>query len=333
MRRAAIGVDIGGTNVKLGIVDERGKVFLRDTFPTGSVRSRGRLLAKLTEHIGILRTEARHRGLRLAGVGVGAPGPIDVERGLVYFFPNIPGWKNTPLKSILEKKLRLPVRVDNDANAMALGESLFGAGRLPAGRQAERCIVALTLGTGIGGGIVFDGKLYHGSRFSAAEMGHMVVDPSGPRCACGNRGCIEAFVGNGYFVRGVRARLKGKRSVLKRWMKEGKELTPKLVQEAARQGDAFSKAQWRLTGDRLGTFLAGLANLLNPERFVIGGGIALGGEQVLAPVRASLKKKAFPIAGRFVKVVPAVLGNDAGLVGAAALVLFRLRRTRLRRAK
>lgn len=318
MRRAAIGVDIGGTNVKLGIVDERGRVLLRDTFLTKGSRSRLRLLAKLTEHIGALRIEASGRGLRLEGVGIGAPGPIDVERGFVYFFPNIPGWKNTPLKAILEKKLRLPVRVDNDANAMALGESLFGAGR------GAKNVVALTLGTGVGGGLVLGGKLFHGSDFSAAEIGHMVVDPLGPLCACGNRGCIEAFVGSGYFTRGVMADLRaGQKSVLRRWVfQQKRELTPKLVQEAARSGqDAYAKALWRRTGDRLGTFLAGLANLLNPERFVIGGGIALGGELVLAPVRASLKKKAFPIARRFVKVVPAVLGNDAGLVGAAALVL------------
>ena len=320
MERVAIGVDIGGTNVKLGLVSERGRVLLYDTFETKRARSRGALLEKLVVHIELLAAEARTRKRALAGVGIGAPGPIDVERGFVHFFPNIPGWKNTPLKKILQRKLRMPVFVDNDANAMALGEYRFGAGRLPAGRQAARCMIALTLGTGIGGGLVIDGKLYHGSKFSAAEVGHMVVELDGPRCACGSRGCIETFVGSGYFVRQVRSDLRaGRKSVLKRWMRAGRELTPKLVQQAARLGDAYSKALWRRTGDRLGTFLAGLANLLGPERIVIGGGIALGGELVLRPVRKALKKKAFPIASRFVRVVPAVLGNDAGLVGAAAL--------------
>lgn len=322
MKRVAIGIDIGGTNVKLGLVNERGQVLLRDTFSTRHAHSRGEMINKLAAHVRLLAAEARSRRLRLAGVGIGVPGPIDVERGFVYFFPNIPGWKDTPLKQILQKRFRLPVFIDNDANAMALGESCFGAGRPSAGsRQAARNMIFLTLGTGVGGGLVIGGKLFHGSTFSAAEIGHMVVDPRGPRCACGNQGCIEAFVGNGYFVREVRTKLKGRKSLLKRWMKEGKELTPKLVQEAALQGDAFSKAQWTRTGERLGTFLAGLTNLLNPDRIVIGGGIALGGELVLAPIRATLKKKAFPIASRFVKVLPAVLGNDAGLVGAAALVL------------
>ena len=314
MKRAAIGIDIGGTNIKLGLVGENGKVLLRHTFLTKSASSKKALLNKLTAHIQSLQAEARRRKLRLAGVGVGAPGPIDVERGFVYFFPNIPGWKNTPLKSILKKKLRLPIFVDNDANAMALGEFYFGAGR------GAKSLIALTLGTGVGGGLVVDGKLFHGRSFSAVELGHMSVDPEGPRCGCGNHGCIETFVGNGYFVKEVQAALRsGQKSILSRWIKEGRDLSPKLVQEAALSGDAYSKAQWKKTGERLGTFLAGLVNLLNPERIVIGGGIALGGDLVLAPIRVAIKKKAFPIASRFVKVVPAVLGTDAGLVGAAAL--------------
>jgi glucokinase len=316
--RAAIGIDIGGTNIKLGLVNEKGKVLLRDTFPSRSASSKRMLLGQLVEHIQALRSEARRLKLNLAGIGVGAPGPIDVERGFVYFFPNIPGWKNTPLKKILERKLKMPVFVENDANAMALGEFYFGAGR------GVKNLLALTLGTGVGGGIVIGGKLFHGHSFSAAELGHMSVDPNGPRCVCGNRGCIETFIGNGYFVKEVRAALdSGQKSLLNRWIKkERRVLTPQLVQEAARAGDGFSRAQWQKTGERLGTFLAGLVNALNPQRIVVGGGIALGGDLILGPARSALKKKAFPIASRFVKVVPAVLGNDAGFVGAAALTFF-----------
>jgi glucokinase len=316
MARAAIGIDIGGTNVKLGLVDERGKVLLRDTFLTKGCKDRPELLDKLVDHIQTLAGEARRRKLRVAGVGIGAPGPIDVERGFVYFFPNVPGWKNTPLKKILQKRLRMPVFVDNDANAMALGEARFGAAR------GAKSVVALTLGTGIGGGLVLDGRLFHGSHFSAAEIGHMVVDPSGPLCACGNRGCIETFVGNGYITAQVRKDIRaGKKTLLKKWMREGQELTPKLMKEAARVGDPYAREFWRQTGGRLGTFLAGIVNLLDPERIEIGGGIAQEGEVILIPLRAALKKKAFPIASRFVKVLPAVLGTDAGLVGAAALAL------------
>ncbi len=313
--RAAIGVDIGGTSVKLGLVSEKGKMLLRDSFLTSAHSSRKAMLDKLEAHIELLKKETKHRKLKLMGVGIGAPGPIDVTRGFVYFFPNIPDWKNTPLKKILEKKLKISVFVDNDANAMAWGEYCFGAG------QGGKNIIALTLGTGLGGGIVLDGKLFHGPHYSAAEIGHIVVDPNGSLCGCGNRGCIETFVGNGYFVKDVQEHLKaGGKSILNQWVHEQhKELTPKLVQEAAKQGDKLSQGQWHKTGMYLGTMLAGLVNVLNPERIVIGGGMAQAGSPIFDPVKAAIKKKAFPIASRFVKVLPAKLGTDAGLIGAAAL--------------
>ncbi len=315
MKRAAIGVDIGGTNVKLGLVTERGKVLLRDMFRTKDSPSRAALLATLTAHIRLLEKEGRRMGFRIAGVGIGAPGPIDVERGFVYFFPNIPGWKNTPLKQWLERRFKLPVHVDNDANAMALAEFLFGAGR------GTKNLIALTLGTGVGGGLVINGKLFHGPRYSAAEIGHFVINEEGPRCACGNRGCIETYVGSGYFVREIRNRLsRGQKSILKKWIvKERKELTPLLVAQAARQGDRFSKTMWNETGAHLGTALTGLVNILNPEKIILGGGIAQNGSLLFKPLVATLKKKAFPIAARSAKVVRAELGVDAGLIGAAAL--------------
>ncbi len=316
MKKAAIGVDIGGTNVKLGLVDDRGNIILRDHFPTKESPGRQALLNAISSHVLSLASKARGLHFKLTGVGIGAPGPIDVERGFVYFFPNIPGWKKTPLKKILEKKLKLNVCVDNDANAMAFGEYVFGAGR------GSKNMIALTLGTGVGGGIVLDGKLFHGSSFSAAEIGHLKINEEGPLCACGNRGCIEAYVGNGYFVREVKKRLDaGAKSILTKWIRQGRELTPKLVQDAARARDTFSKKMWEETGAHLGTALSGLVDILNPDRVVIGGGIALGGEMILGPVRRTIAKKAFPIAARSAKVLPARLSADAGLIGAAALAL------------
>ena len=316
MKAVAIGVDIGGTNIKLGLVDTRGRVLARDTFLTGSAPGRPALMRRLVAHMEILRQTARQNQWKLTGVGIGAPGPIDVERGRIYFFPNIPGWKDTPLKALLEKRLKLPVYLDNDANVMALAEFLFGAGR------GVQNIIALTLGTGVGGGIVVHGRLFHGPHYSAAEIGHLTINENGPRCACGSRGCIETYVGNGYFVRDVRQKLKaGRASVLKKWIKEGQELSPLLVKKAAQKGDTLAKEMWTQTGGHLGTALAGLVNILNPERIVIGGGVAQAGELLFRPIRETIRKKAFPIAYRSVKVVPAVLGTDAGLIGAAALVL------------
>ncbi len=317
MTRAAIGVDIGGTSVKLGLVSARGRVLARATFLTGRSAGRERTLEALTGRGRELQVRARRLGLRVAGLGIGAPGAIDVERGRVYFFPNLPGWKDTPLRALLERRLSLRVRLDNDANAMAFGEYVFGAG------QGARNVIALTLGTGVGGGIIFDGRLFHGPAYSAAEIGHLVINEDGPRCACGNNGCIETYVGNGYFVRMVRAELRaGARSVLRRWVEtDGEELTPLLVSQAARRGDLFARQVWRRTGEHLGTALVGLVNILNPERIILGGGIAQNRAFLFPAIRRTIRKKAFPIAARSVRVIPAALGVDAGLVGAAALVL------------
>ena len=316
MKKAAIGVDIGGTSVKLGLVDARGKILVHDSFATKGISGRTAFLGVLSVRILALAAAARKRGLKVAGVGIGAPGPIDVERGFVYSFPNIPGWENTPFKKLLEKKLKMKVFVDNDANVMAMAEFYFGAGK------GSKNMVALTLGTGVGGGLVVDGKLFHGSTFSAAEIGHFSINEDGPLCACGNRGCIETYVGNGYIVKEIRRRLAaGQKSLLSRWLKEGRELTPKLTKEAAAAGDVFSRKIWEETGGHLGTALAGLVNILNPDRIVLGGGVAQEAGILFAAVRRTIAKKAFPIAARSAKVMPAKLGAEAGLVGAAALVL------------
>lgn len=314
LKDTGIGIDIGGTNIKLGIVDLEGSVIFRESFATHSVSGKSALLDTLTKKVRELLDIARHRGYRVVGIGVGAPGPINVEKGFVYFFPNLPGWKDTPLKNILEKRLKLPVTVNNDANAMAYGEYRFGAGR------GSKNLVALTLGTGIGGGLVIDGRLFNGSAFSAVEIGHIVINENGPLCACGNHGCVETYVGNGYFVREVRRRLaEHPKSHLVLELRKGKELTPLLVAQAARRGDAVSKKMWQETGAHLGTLLAGITNLLNPEKIILGGGIAQNGDLLFKPVVETLNKKAFPIAAAAVKVVPAMLGTDAGIVGAAAL--------------
>lgn len=314
MDKFGIGVDIGGTSVKFGLVNGQGKILLREVIFTKEFPTRPRLLGAIADKILSLKKAADQKGWKISGVGIGAPGPIDVDRGWVYFFPNIPGWKNTPLKRLLEKKTGLKVAVDNDANAMALAEYRFGAGK------GSKNLIALTLGTGVGGGLVLGGKLFHGPTYSAAEIGHLILNEEGPLCACGNNGCLEVYVGNGYLVKEIRRRLaSGQKSILSRWIAEGRELSPKLTKEAARAGDVFCQKLWVETGGHLGTALAGLVNILNPDRIVIGGGVALEGEILFRSVRQTIAKKAFPIAARSAKVLPAKLGAEAGLVGAAAL--------------
>ena len=310
----AIGIDIGGTNIRVGLVDDRGRILAQESFLTRLFRGRSRMLAELERRAVPFQALARATKRPLAGVGIGAPGAIDVERGFVYFLPNIRGWENTPLKKILERRLRIPVFIDNDANAMALAEHRFGAGR------GSENFIGLTLGTGVGGGIVLGGKLYHGGAYSAAEVGHITVNEAGPVCACGNRGCVETYVGNRYFLQEALRRLKkDPRGLLGRWVKAGQGLTPELIEKAAKKGDRLSKRLWEDTGVHLGTALAGLVNVLNPERIVVGGGIARAGRLIFGPVERTIQKKAFPIAAASVKVLPATLGTDAGVIGAAAL--------------
>lgn len=316
MKNAAIGVDIGGTSVKLGLVTRTGRLVFRDSFPTGRNVTRPKLLEQLVSRVLDLKRRAARGGFKILGLGVGAPGPIDVEKGRVHFFPNIPGWRNTPLKAILRARVHTPVFVDNDASAMAFGEYCFGAGR------GSKHMIALTLGTGVGGGLVINGRLFCGRRFSAGEIGHLVINENGPLCACGSRGCVETYVGNRYFVSEVRRQLrKGSKSILTRWLKNGRrELSPLLVAQAAGRGDAFSRKIWWQTGQHLGTALAGLCNILNPDTIILGGGIAQNGCLIFDPVITTIRKKAFPIAARSVRVIPAKLGVDAGVIGAAALV-------------
>lgn len=313
--RVAIGMDIGGTSVKMGLVSRAGRVLSARSVPTAEARGCRAQLLLWTRHARELADEARRMGASVAGIGIGAPGPVDARRGFVYFFPNIPGWKNVPLRDLLRRRTGFTVRVDNDANAMALGEFRHGAGR------GATDVVFLTLGTGVGGGLVIGGRLFDGPSYSAAEIGHLVIDERGPRCACGNRGCLETFVGNGYLVAEARRRLAGgERSVLARWTAAGHRLDPILLGKAARAGDRLAAGIWERAGDRLGTALAGLVNILNPQRIILGGGVAQNGRLIFDPVRRAIAKKAFPVAARSVKVLPAKLGTDAGLVGAASLV-------------
>ncbi len=313
---AAVGVDIGGTNIKTGLVAPDGRVIVGRSFLTQAGQGRSKILYRLVESILDLLDKAKGKKIAVKGVGIGAPGPVDVEKGRVYFFPNLSGWENTPLKNFLERRLGLSVEVDNDANAMALAEFRFGAGR------GADPMIALTLGTGIGGGLVIGGRLFHGPAYSAAELGHIPISEEGPRCGCGSRGCVETYVGNGYFVNELRKRLKKSgRGLLSNWVfREKRELTPKLAAAAARAGDAVSLKLWEETGQHLGTALTGLVNALNPQKIVLGGGVAQSGALLFGPVIRTIRKKAFPIAARSVKVVPAAFGAGAGVVGAAALV-------------
>jgi glucokinase len=315
MPQWAVGVDFGGTTVKVGLVRPTGRVASVRILPTKEFRSPAQFVEGVARAVASLAAGARTRVSRLSGVGVGAPGPVDAERGVIYAMVNVPGWREVPLARLLARRLRCRCVVDNDANCFALAEWRFGAGR-----GADH-LLCLTLGTGIGGGLILDGSLYRGAAGVAGEPGHMVIDPRGPRCGCGRRGCLEALVGTAAIVRLGRIALKRGAQPLGRLVREAQgRLMPRLVGRSARAGDPLSRQVWVDIGTRLGAGVADLVNLLNPERVVIGGGVANNWRLFAPALLATVRAEAMAVPARAVRIVRARLGDYAGIVGAAVLV-------------
>lgn len=306
-----IGVDIGGTKIAAGVVDENGKILTRTRRRTPS-RDLDAVVNIVND--AIIELAARHT---IEAVGVGTAGFIDANRSRVMLAPNL-GWTDAPLKIVIERATGLPAVIENDANAAAWGERRFGAGR-----GAMDCI-AITVGTGIGGGLIFDGALYRGMHGMAAEVGHLCVEPGGRSCGCGQRGCWEQYGSGNALVRTARELASDRRDEASILLELG-DGTPEGVQgahvtESARLGDPVSLEAFAVTGGWLGRGMADLAAVLDPEAFVIGGGVSEAGDLLFVPTRASFLEH---LSGRAYRVVPelrlAELGNDAGIVGAADL--------------
>ena len=314
-RRWTVGVDFGGTNIKVGLVSPAGRVAQTRLLPSKTFRRP----ASFVEGIGCAVTSlAKAVGLRpaqLRGVGVGAPGPVDARRGIVHLLVNVPGWREVPLRRQLEARLGCRCAVDNDVNLVALGEWRFGAG------HGARHLVCLTLGTGVGGGLIVDGALYRGASGAAGEIGHMVINPRGARCGCGARGCLEAQIGSAAILRMARHAIRRSPGRLRAMARQAHgRLTPELVSRAARAGDAAAQQVWREVGRWLGVGLANVVNVLNPERIIIGGGVADAWGLFAPTLKRTLRDQAMGVSFRAVRIVRARLGNSAGVVGAAVLV-------------
>ena len=356
--RYSIGVDLGGTDIKAGLVSSVGDISCRVVLPTDVETGGPKVVAaRIAEAVRRVLVEAENKDISLRsapasgqlpapnpalnrvceiGVGLGAPGLIIAETGVVHFSPNFPGWSDIPLVTYVNtelakldtppgikrrhtsrKKYKPILRgMDNDVNAMTLGELHHGAGK------GYKSLVALTLGTGVGGGVVINGEVYHGSQNTAGELGHTVVEPGGRYCGCGNQGCLEAYAGAKNIVARVQKKIKaGRRSSLVGATQDGVVLTPRTIAEAAQSGDELAIEIFAETGRYIGIALTSIAHILNPQIAIIGGGIAEAGEKLLfTPIRAELAKRAMDIPGQM-KIVKAHLGNDAGIVGAALLAL------------
>ena len=318
LEQLVIGIDLGGTKIHTALVDGSGRIVLHDHRETQASEGRQAVLNRMLAASRRIKAQAEAAGTPVAAVGIGSPGPLDVTQGVVLNPPNLPGWNGVPLKRLIEEGLGLPAFLENDANAAALGEHRFGAGR------GVAHMIYVTAGTGIGGGLILDGKLYHGAAGMAGEIGHMTILPNGPLCGCGNRGCLEAMASGRAIAQRAQERLT--RAVPARMAAlvagDPQRITAELVTEAAKQGDDEAQEILSEALSYLGIGMANLVNLFNPQLIVIGGGLTNLGETLFDTVRRAIDRHALAGPAQAVRVMPAELADNVGVLGAAALALM-----------
>lgn len=305
VKKFIIGIDLGGTNLKCALLDINLKIKAKNSFSTKSFNNKRKLIEGI---IGIINSFIFNHGLArpsILGVGLGLPGPIDTFGGIVHFFPNIKGWNNVGFKKILEQKLKLPIVIDNDANLMTLAEHKRGAA---AGYKNALC---LTLGTGVGGGLIINGSLFRGADNAAGEIGHLPLNENGPLCGCGSRACLESYIGNNTLIKEASKLF-------------GRQISLEEVSRLAGHNNTKAIKFWSAVAEKLGLALSGAVNLLNLDVVVIGGGVAGAGKILFKSVKQTIGKRAMRVQAKRVKIFKAKLGVDAGLIGAAYLVKERL---------
>ena len=320
----AIGVDLGGTNLRIAAVKDTGAILETITTNTDVMRGRELVITEMCDAIRLLIGKHRAHGT-LMGVGIGIPGIIEMETGMLCGAPNLPGWANYPVREEIERRLGSRVVLENDANAAAFGESWLGA--------AKDCnsMCMLTLGTGVGGGIVFNGKIWHGMTGMAGELGHISVDPAGVKCGCGNLGCVEQYASATAVKRmAMEAIASGKAPELGRAMAANSELTAKQVFDLAMKGDQPAQQIFHRVGESLGIIAAGFINALNLNMYVVGGGVAAAWDAFAPTMMDTILQRSFVYQAtspndpkrqgkKNTIVTRALLGGDAGLLGAARL--------------
>ena len=306
--KGLIGFDIGGTNLRCGLISEEGKIIAFYTQPTGAQRGVEKLIQEIISQV--KRIEKEHSEIPIAGIGIGIAGILKPIQGIVCFSPNLPGWRQIPLLKMLRQSIPYPIFIENDANLAALGEAWQGAGR------GEKNFFLLTLGTGIGGGIIYQGHLWSGET-SAAEIGHIKIDPYGERCLCGRRGCLETFASASWLVRRAYKHMHlGMPSILAKYPK----ITAKDVFTAAQRGDILACYLFQLAGWALGIGIATLCNTLGFKTVIIGGGMSNAWEEFIGSLKGTLTKELLAIDYSEVKIIKSSLRDMAGIYGACYLV-------------
>jgi|1185.fasta_scaffold64938_2 glucokinase len=323
MPEFAIGVDLGGTNLRIAAVETTGRIM--ETITTGTEVARGRdmVLNDMCDAIRELSSKFQGKA-SLLGVGIGVPGIIDMDSGMVRESPNLPGWQDYPVREEIVRRLQSPVILENDANVAAFGEKWLGAA------QNVDSMCMLTLGTGVGGGIVLNGKIWHGMTGMAGELGHNTVEPNGVKCGCGNLGCLEQYASATAIKRmALDAIASGGAPELGKAMSGSSEITSQHVYQLAIQGDKPAQDIFRRVGEALGISVSAFVNALNLPMYVIGGGVSAGWDAFAPAMMETLQKRSFVYsttnrAGKRKTIVTrALLGGDAGLIGAARLPMVK----------
>lgn len=310
--KLTLGIDLGGTFIKLGLVDADGQIVQKISVDTCANEGVNKVFSQIEKGVKEITTNSK---IKINGIGIGVPGLVS-SKGEICNPPNLPGWGLVPIKEKLEHILGYDVYVENDANAATIGELIYGAGK------NLNSFIMLTLGTGVGGGIIINRKIYRGEIGAAGELGHVIVDYKGNKCNCGNIGCVETYVGNNYLVARVKKQLENNKNSLIYELCENNldNLTPKRISQAAHQGDEFANKVIIETGNYLGVALVSIVNVLDIATIIIGGGVAGFGEPLFKAIEDTVKDRTFPVIADRIKVIPAQLKNDAGILGAAALV-------------
>lgn len=315
-KKFAVGVDLGGTSIKIGLVDEKGKILEKISVDSNANDGPKAVVNQIKKGIKQLLKKEEHK---ILGIGIGAPGTIRTKKGTVENPPNFPGWGKIHLGNLIKKEFHVDVFVENDANAAAIGELIYGAGR------KYQNFIMITLGTGVGGGIIINKKIYRGEVGGAGELGHVTIDAEGVPCKCGSFGCVEAYIGNNYLIERVKEELKkNRKSILFELCGNKLEsLNPKIIHDAAEKNDQFARSVIIDTGKRLGYGLSNAINILDIATVIIGGGVAGFGELLFTSVEETLKSRVMKPFQNRIAVIPAKLKNEAGIKGASALVFYK----------
>jgi glucokinase len=315
MKEWYIGCDLGGTNLRAALVNvTNGSVRQAISTPTLSREGPNAVIQRM---IDLFHRVIKESGIPLdeiGGIGIGVPGTVDMEHGVVLFLPNLPTtWPNIPLAEYIQKGTTLPTVILNDVRAITFGEWRFGAG------QGVDTMACFAIGTGIGGGLVINRQLHLGFGGTAGELGHITVDVNGPRCGCGNYGCVEVFAsGPAIAAMGIKAVVQGWTTQIGTLVDyDLNRITPEVIARAARNGDAIAREIFEIAGGYIGTAVANVVVAINPQRVVIAGGVAQAGDLLLEPIRRTLHKRVFVAPKERVEIVPSTLGNNAGVIGAA----------------